>query len=281
MNREHQLCGIGELGEIVIRTPFRTLGPVPGQSKTGSFFQKNPYRPDTQKDLYFSGDLGRYRPDGTVAILGRLDEQVKIRGVRIEPIEVMSALMTHPSVHACFVMAREDVTNSPALVAYVVPTTDTSTTASELRSYVAVELPAAMVPSNYVFLEAFPYTPNGKIDRKALPRPDAAAEQHDVEYVAPRTPVEVAIAAIWQQVMKLDRVGLHDNFFDLGGHSLLATQVVARVRDSLHIDLQLRHLFQVPTLKELAGIVEILENSTKDRESFTPDTDEDRSEIVL
>jgi amino acid adenylation domain-containing protein len=282
INKGGQLAGIGEQGEICVRTPYLTQGYLHDEHLTQAKFIPNLFGARDANDyMYRTGDLGRYRPDGHVEILGRLDEQVKIRGVRIEPDEVMHVLSTHPSVHACFVMAREDNTDSPALVAYVVPTVDTAPTAFELRTYVAGQLPAAMIPSTYVFLEVLPYTPNGKIDRQALPLPDGEREKREVAFVAPRTPIEVAIAAIWQEVLKLDRVGIQDNFFDLGGHSLLAAQVVARVRDSLHIDLKLRHLFEVPTLKELAGTVEILQNSTQTHESSTDNTGEDRSEIVL
>lgn len=258
MNERHQLCGIGELGELVIRTPFCSLGPLPSQEPMRSFFHQNPYAPKTQKDLYFTGDLGRYRPDGTVEILGRMDDQVKIRGVRIEPNEVMTALTTHPSVHACFVMAREDHTDSPALVAYVVPEAATTPTTFELRSYVASQLPAAMIPNIYIFLAVLPYAPNGKIDRQALPLPEAARETLDVAFVAPRTPMEAAIAAIWQEVLKLDQLSIHDNFFDLGGHSLLATQVVSRVRASYQVALPLATLFKCPTIEALAEEVENL-----------------------
>ena len=152
---------------------------------------------------------------------------------------------------------------------------------SNLRSYLKEYLPEYMVPNAYVQLEALPLTPNGKIDRQALPLPDAAREKFEVAFVAPRTPIEVTIAAIWQEVLKLDRVGIHDNFFDLGGHSLLATRVVARMRESLHVDFKLLHFFQVPTLKELAGTIEILQHATQHYVSSTNNTDEDRSEIVL
>jgi len=267
MNRAHRLCGIGELGEIVIRTPFRTLGPVAADEASGSFFQESRYRPGKEEDLYFTGDLGRYRPDGTVEILGRLDDQVKIRGVRIEPNEVMSALAIHPSVDTCFVMARADVTDAPVLVAYVIPTADTSPTASELRTHLAGRLPAAMVPSSFVFLEAFPFTPNGKIDRQALPGPDAAGEQYGVEFVAPQTAVEKELARIWQEVLGLERVGLEDNFFEIGGHSLLATQVISRVRNRFEVELPLLRLFETPTIAGLTELIEVIRLADRQAQS--------------
>jgi len=187
----------------------------------------------------------------------------------------------NPEVGKAVVVCHEETKGETVLVAYVVPAQEGDVSRSKLRSYLREHLPDYMVPNAYVQLEALPLTPNGKIDRKALPLPDAAQENLDVTFVAPRTPIEAAIAEIWQSVLKLDRVGIHDNFFDLGGHSLLATQVVTRLRESFHIDLKLRYFFQVPTLKELGGTVEILQNSTQNHESFTNNTEEDRSEIVL
>ena len=175
MNGGHQLCGIGELGEIVIRTPFRSLGPLPSQGPTSSFCQQNPYYPTTQEDLYFTGDLGRYRPDGTVEILGRLDEQVKIRGVRVEPNEVMHVLTTHPDVASCFVLGRKEEHGEPELVAYVVPTQGKSVQPERLREYLEARLPGPLVPTAWVFLDNLPLTANGKVDRHALPVPDQRA----------------------------------------------------------------------------------------------------------
>jgi acyl carrier protein len=245
------LCGIGELGEIVIRTPFRSLGPLPSQGPTSSFCQQNPYYPTTQEDLYFTGDLGRYRPEGTVEILGRLDEQVKIRGVRVEPNEVMHVLTTHPDVASCFVLGRKEEHGEPELVAYVVPIEGKSVQPERLREYSEARLPGPLVPTAWVFLDNLPLTANGKVDRRALPVPTRGRVQLEVPFVAPRTPTEEMLVEIWQEVLKVERIGIHDNFFDLGGHSLLATRVVSRVREEFHVEFKLMDLFKMPTIAEL------------------------------
>jgi acyl carrier protein len=266
-------------GEIAIRSPYVAIGYWHQPELTQTMF--DPATEPGSARRYRTGDMGRRRSDGSLEFMGRKDTQVKIRGHRIELGEIESVLVGNPEVGKAVVVCHEETKGETVLVAYVVPAQEGDVFRSKLRSYLREHLPDYMVPNAYVQLEALPLTPNGKIDRKALPLPDAAQENLDVTFVAPRTPIEAAIAEIWQDVLKLERVGIHDNFFELGGHSLLATQVVARVRESLHIDLKLRHFFEVPTLKELAGTVEILQNSTQNRESFTYNTGEDRSEILL
>jgi hypothetical protein len=201
--------------------------------------------------LYRTGDRGRWRCDGVLEYLGRTDYQVKLRGCRIELGEVEAALRSHPRVAAALALVRTDPPGDPRLVAYVVAQGE-GTAAEALRAHVRAKLPEYMVPSAFVLLEALPLSPNGKIDRKALPAPDRAGVESAGAYVAPRTPVEEAVAAVWAEVLGLPRVGAHDNFFDLGGHSLLATQVISRLRQSFPVDLPLRHLFEQPTVATLA-----------------------------
>jgi acyl carrier protein len=200
---------------------------------------------------YRTGDMGRRRSDGSLEFMGRKDTQVKIRGHRIELGEIEAVLLQHLEVEKAVVVCQAETKGETVLVAYVVPAPEGEVSNSKLRSYLRVHLPDYMVPNAYVPLDALPLTPNGKIDRPALPLPDGAPEKSDVAFVAPRTPIEVAIAAIWQEVLKLDRVGIHDNFFDLGGHSLLATRVVSRVRQEFHVDLKLMDFFKMPTIAEL------------------------------
>jgi acyl carrier protein len=195
--------------------------------------------------------MGRRRSDGSLEFMGRKDTQVKIRGYRIELGEIETALAQHHLVKKAVVLHRDDGPAGPYLVGYLLTSRDTSVSPEELRSFLSERLPAYMVPSAWVELDAFPLTPNGKIDRQALPLPDAAREKLDMSFVGPRTPTEAAIAAIWQEVLKLDRVGIHDNFFELGGHSLLATRVVSRVRQEFQLDLKLMDLFKMPTIAEL------------------------------
>jgi acyl carrier protein len=177
---------------------------------------------------------------------------VKIRGFRIEPGEIEAVLRTHERVTDCVVVVREDVPGDRRLVAYVVGGVETDA----LRARVRQGLPEYMVPSAFVFLDALPLTPNGKLDRKALPAPELASAED--RYVAPRTGTEELLAEIWAEVLRLERVGVEESFFDLGGHSLLATLVVSRVREAFGVELPLRAIFEIPTVSGLASRVEQL-----------------------
>jgi len=251
----NQLCGVNEIGEIALRTPFRSLGYINAPREIQQRFVKNPFRDDDQDLIYLTGDAGRYRPDGTLEIRARLDDQVKIRGVRIEPGEVTATLARHPAVASCFVLARKDELEQAYLVAYAVASKPREVTAGRLRSYLAGQLPAAMVPAVFVFLGSLPLTPNGKVDRKALPPPSESKANLEESFAAPRTPVEETLARIWREVLKKERVGIHDDFFVLGGHSLLATQVISRIRQAFPVELPLRTLFEKPTIEELAMVI--------------------------
>ena len=257
LNAAGQLCGIGELGEIVLRTPFRALGYINAPQEMRAHFVPNPFRDGDNSDrLYHTGDRGRYRPDGTLDVVGRLDDQLKIRGVRIEPGEVTAVLQEHPAVKACIVRGHEDARGENALVAYVVIAPDCHVTIGELRSYVGERLPAALVPSRWIFLNDLPRLPNGKVDRSALPVPAEGRQDLALPHVAPRTPIESRLAGIWQEVLGIEAVGIHDNFFDVGGHSLKAMQLTSRVDRAFGVSLPLRRIFEAPTIAELAAIIE-------------------------
>jgi amino acid adenylation domain-containing protein len=200
--------------------------------------------------VYRTGDLVRYLPDGNVEFLGRLDHQVKIRGYRIELGEIETVLRRQTAVHDALVLARDETGTGLQLVAYIV---GKNISVADCRAALSQRLPAYMVPAVFVVLDAFPLTPNGKIDRKALPTPSATAVAH---YVPPRNDVETIMANIWAETLKLPKVGIHDNFFELGGHSLLATQLVTRLRQTLRIELSLRALFDSPTVAELAQVAQ-------------------------
>ena len=253
LNEAGVLAGTGEVGEIVIRTPFRTLGYV-DPSMNAPRFRPSPFTSDPADIVYMTGDRGRYRLDGALDILGRLDDQVKIRGIRIEPAEVASILRAHPAVASAFVRAFVDEGGQKALSAYVVLTKGEKREVDPLRTFLGDHLPRAVVPSLFVFLDTMPLTPNGKVDRKALPSeaealasPPAARED-----IAADNEIETAIADIWRSVLRIRDVGRHDNFFDLGGHSLNATQVASRVRDAFVVDIAVRTIFDSPTVAELA-----------------------------
>ncbi|TCP59049.1 amino acid adenylation domain-containing protein [Tumebacillus sp. BK434] len=250
-----QLAGIGEQGEIVLRTPFCTLGYVnaPDENKR---FAPNPFRPHDPADLlYYTGDRGRYRPDGSLEILGRVDDQVKVRGVRIQLHEVSAVLLRHEAVDACAVIDWKDESGATQLAAYSVLKPGLVVTAEDIRAHFEHHLPAAMVPAVFLFLEELPRLANGKVNRKALPKPERGGSSADA-YAAPRNEVEAMLVAIFCEVLKLDRVGVHDNFFTIGGHSLTATQVASRIRKRFEVEMPLSLLFERPTVAALAVEVE-------------------------
>jgi amino acid adenylation domain-containing protein len=202
--------------------------------------------------LYKTGDLARYRADGSIDYLGRIDGQIKLRGFRIELGEIEAALRLYPNVQASAVAAWTDEASHTQLVAYVVAAEEPAPVPAELRAMLQTRLPDYMLPAIFVLLYALPLTPNGKLDRRALPPPQDLLTALDDAYIAPRTPTEELLAAIWMEVLGRTRIGVHDNFFDLGGHSLIVTQVMSRIRKALQVDLPVRDLFEAPTIAELA-----------------------------
>ena len=202
-----------------------------------------------QADRLHKRGHARWLPDGTLEFLGRVDEQVKLRGHRVEPAEIEAALRSHPTVREAVTVTKEAAGDEMRLVAYC--TADGELDQDELRAYLAGWLPEFMLPGAIVIVEALPRTPSGKIDKHALPEPDLK-EAQSAEYAAPRTPVEEAVAEIWAQVLGLSDVGIEDDFFALGGHSLLATRVVAQMRSDFAVDLPLHSLFTHPTVATLA-----------------------------
>jgi amino acid adenylation domain-containing protein len=241
---------VGVPGELYIGGVQVARGYLDRPGLTADRFVPDPFSAEGGARLYRTGDRARWRVDGAIEYLGRLDFQVKVRGFRIELGEIESALRRSEGVADCVVVAREDVPGEQRLVAYTVGEAE----AEELRAHLRRELPEYMVPSAFVSLDALPLSANGKLDRKALPAPELASAE--AKYVAPRTPTEEVLAGIWAEVLRLERVGVHDSFFDLGGHSLLATRVVSRVRDVFAVELPLRALFEGPTVAVLAVRVE-------------------------
>ncbi|OAI78076.1 hypothetical protein RSP799_16640, partial [Ralstonia solanacearum] len=243
---------IGAAGEICIGGPGVARGYLNRPGLTAERFVADPFGPPGAR-LYRSGDLGRWRHDGTIEFLGRIDEQVKIRGFRIEPGEVQAVLEQHPDVAQATVIAREDQPGNRQLVGYVVAAEHTQPEPAALRRYLAEHLPDYMVPAAVVMLDALPLTPNGKIDRKALPAPDFTAQSSAREA---QTPNERALAGLFAEVLGLPRVGIDDDFFALGGHSLLATQLVSRIRATLQVGLSAHALFEAPSVARLAARLE-------------------------
>lgn len=207
--------------------------------------------------LYKTGDLGRFLPDGNIEFLGRNDDQIKIRGYRVEPGEIENATLQHPAVREAVVVYRQDQ-DAPGhqLVAYLVPHNAEAVTPDQMRDFLRTKLPDYMIPSTYVILERLPRTPNGKLNRQALPRPSADHLMRAKSYVAPRTPLEATLQVIWSEALKVDKIGIHDNFFTLGGHSLLVVQVVYRMQEVLQRDIPVSILFDAPTIAESAAALE-------------------------
>ena len=256
LNETLGLAGVGEVGELYLRSPHLSAGYLEDEGLTRERFVVNPFTGEGDDRLYRTGDLGRYSPDGNVEILGRADRQLKIRGFRVEPGEIEAALKRLPGVRECVVLKRADGREDGPLVGYVGLEAGAMADASKLRGRLKRELPDYMIPSAFVFMERLPLTPGGKIDRGALPPPDEAHPDGG-EFAAPRTTVEESLAGIWRQLLGVERIGLNDNFFELGGHSLLAMRILLRVREQLEAELPLRLLFEAPTLAEFAAAVEL------------------------
>jgi amino acid adenylation domain-containing protein len=246
---------IGVPGEIYIGGDGLARGYLKRPDLTAERFLPHPFSKQPGARLYKTGDLARYLPGGDIEFLGRIDNQAKVRGFRVELGEIESVLIQHSGVREAVALAQEDQLGEKSLIAYIVPAQTPIPGTSELRNFLKEKLPEYMVPSAFVFLSALPLTRNGKLDCNALPAPEQRSPELAERYVAPRTPAEKLIAEIWAEVLKLGKIGIHDNFFDLGGHSLLATQVVSRIRNTLQIELPVRSLFEKPTIAELAEVI--------------------------
>jgi amino acid adenylation domain-containing protein len=243
----------GVAGELYIGGDGVAHGYLNRPELTAEKFVPDPFAGGNAR-LYRTGDLARYRPDGNLDFLGRIDFQVKVRGFRIELGEIEAILEQHPSIRQAVVIAREDTPGDVRLVAYLSAGAATVPPPADLRAWLKEKLPDYMVPAHYITLEAFPLTPNGKVDRKALPAPAAAvAGQASAHFIAPRNDVERQVAAIWQTVLNVQSVGIADNFFDLGGHSLLIIQVHTQLRRTFDTDLTVAQMFQYPTVEALAA----------------------------
>jgi pristinamycin I synthase-3/4 len=246
-------CPVGVPGDLYIGGDCLCAG-YRRPELTAEAFLPDPVSGAPGARLYRTGDRARYGADGNLEFLGRLDQQVKVRGYRIELGEIEVALARHPGVREAVVLAREDEPGDRRLVAYVVPAAEPAPSPAELRGALQRSLPEYMVPAAFVALKELPVTPNGKLDRRALPAPERVHTEAG-SYAAPANPVEELLAGLFAEVLGLDRVGVRDSFFELGGHSLLATQVTSRVKDVFGVQLPLRQLFEAPTVAGLAAAV--------------------------
>ncbi|MGH7828769.1 MAG: amino acid adenylation domain-containing protein, partial [Candidatus Binatia bacterium] len=243
---------IGVAGEIHLGGHGLARGYWNRPELTQEKFIRNPFSDESGARLYRTGDMARYLSDGNIEFLGRIDHQVKIRGFRIELGEIETALAQHPAVKQAIALTREDGAGDKHLVGYVVTDPEQTLTVNGLRSFLREKLPDYMIPYAFVFLDALPLTPTGKVDRRALPAPDQTRPELEQEFVAPQTRIEEVLAGIWSEVLGIEQIGIFDNIFELGAHSLLATGVISRVRAALGVTLTLQNLFEAPTVAALA-----------------------------
>ena len=261
LNRIGMLAGVGELGEIHIRTPYLSQGYINDELLTRERFPINPFTGQDGDHLYRTGDLGRYRPDGIVEFAGRADNQIKLRGYRIEAGEVETALEKHSGIKDCVVVVEESSPDKKRLVAYFVAQGEADPDPEHLREYLSKLLPDYQIPSEFYSLPSIPLTPNGKIDRRTLASGKLRSRISNIG-VSPRNYIEVKMAEIWRKVLGLEKVGVFDNFFGLGGHSLAATRLVAHLNTAFEVEIPLQALFLEPTI---AGLAEHFEYDTASR----------------
>ena len=254
LDGHRQLVPAGIVGELYIGGAGLARGYLARPDLTAERFVESPFEPNAR--LYRTGDRARWLADGTLECLGRVDNQVKIRGFRIEPGEVEAALARHPAVGQCVVVAREDSHGNKILAAYLEPQPgQPAPQVSDLRTHLADDLPAYMVPSAFVILDKLPLTPNGKIDRNALPAPNQEPIEVSGEVTPPRDAIEQTLVRIWSRILHVRSIGIHDNFFDLGGHSLLAVRIVAEIEGLVKKRLPLATFLQAPTIADLADVL--------------------------
>ena len=271
VDRHEQLAPIGVAGEMYVGGAGVARGYLGRPELTAERFVPNPFTAEPGARLYRTGDLARYVSRGDLEVeieyLGRVDRQVKVRGFRIELGEIESVLAEHETVSDCLVIPAPDSVDQQ-LLAYVIPAPDQSTSTETLREFLKSRLPQYMVPASFILMDSWPLTPNGKVDERALPRPDASRSDLESVFVAPRTDTESLLANLWSDVLRVDSIGVHDNFFDLGGHSLLATQVMSRIRETFKVNLPLRYFFERPTV---AGLAEFLRDTKSEDQKIVPE----------
>ncbi len=255
LDSQLQPVPIGVPGELYIGGGGVARGYLNNIEITRNKFIQHYFDNSEVKTIYKTGDLVRYHSDGNLEFLGRTDNQVKIRGFRIELGEIEAALSQHSAIQKAIVLSNKDESGNQILVGYIVPHAQFQPTTNELRDFLRQILPEYMIPSVYVFLKTLPLTPNGKIDRQSLPIPEKVKPELTANYVPPKTEIEKVLAKIWAEVLGLEKVGIHDNFFDLGGHSLLLTQVTSRLYNALGVELTLRQIFATPTIAQLGVLV--------------------------
>ena len=250
LTKNLKLCPIGVPGQLYITGDGLARGYLNNPELTKEKFIRNPFSKQEGALMYDTGDLVKYLPDGNVSFIGRADNQVKIRGYRIELGEIESVLQKCDLVSQAVILAKEDKQDNKRLIGYIIPNGNFNR--EGINSYLDEKLPEYMIPSLLMELESFPLTPNGKVDRNALPDPDAS-ELISGQYIAPRNDIEAKIAEIWEDILEVDQVGINDDFFELGGHSLLAVRLVSALRKAFEVEMPIGDIFDFPTVALLAG----------------------------
>jgi amino acid adenylation domain-containing protein len=284
LDQDMQLLPIGVPGEICVSGIGVGNGYWKNEERTKLSFVPNPFTdaqknlPENRRDLiYKTGDLGRWLFDGNIEFLGRIDHQVKIRGFRVELGEIEAFLGQHPLVRDNIVLVQQEEAGNAQLIAYVVAKTEVVPSINELRSFLKEKLPDHMIPSIFVMLENLPLAPSGKVDRKALPQPDNLRPELETAYVSPRNDIERAVAEIWQKILKVEKVGIQDNFFDLGGHSLNMLQVYSKLRELFKADLAITDLFKYPTINSISRYL----SQEEDENNFNQQSHELNEELEV
>ncbi|HZU69406.1 MAG TPA: non-ribosomal peptide synthetase [Ktedonobacteraceae bacterium] len=252
---------IGAPGELYAGGDGLARGYFNRPELTASRFVPDPFSGKPGARLYRTGDIARYLDDGNIEYLGRLDHQVKVRGIRIELGEIESVLGQHPAVRQAVVIAREDAPGDKRLVAYIVLHEKQTASSDELYNHTLERLPDYMVPAAFVFLARLPLTPNGKLDRQALPLPRPVRPDLSSDFLAARTPVEETIAATWSRALGIEQIGIHDNFFELGGHSLLAMQMLSQLQADFSVELPVHRFLEAPTIAQLVELLQQGQNN--------------------
>ena len=253
LNQNEELVGVGEQGEICVRSPHLARGYLGDDALTNQRFIINPFTRVEGDRIFRTGELGRYLSDGSVEFIARGENQVSIRGYRVDLGEIESVLKSHANVSNAVVSLHENSTDR--LIAHLVVKRGADLSIDEVRVFLRARLPNYMIPTAFVICDSFPLTPTGKLDRRVLAAVDLDKIDQESTFVVPRTAVEASLAEIWGKVLNLDKVGIHNNFFDLGGHSLLAVQVVSGLREVFALDLPLRVMFESPTVAEMAAVI--------------------------
>lgn len=256
--KKNRLCEIGEIGDIYIKTPFRSKGYYNDPEMTGRNFIQNPLHQENEDIVYKTGDLGRYLPDRRIDFIGRLDSQVKVNGIRIELGEIEKALIGYDSIDQVVVIAHKSKENEKILVCYY--TEKNAITSEEIKVYLDRILPSYMIPSFYVKLDELPLNINGKVDRKALPKPEKLIYEQ-IKYVPPANDMEEKLAQIWGDILDIKEVGVNSSFFEIGGHSLKALRIISRIYRELKVEVTLKELFENTTIRKLAQLITGTEKS--------------------